>query len=249
MTILAIEQLVSILPECLLIIAALMSLVLGAIRGRQSFEMQLYLSMAVITIAAVVEFNFLHVSTTILNHMLIINPFITASKLFLLVVGVVVVWMSFAYYRDHKEYAVSEYPVLILLSLAGTMFMVSANHMLSFFISLELQGIAGYLLAAWHRDETKSSEAGLKYFILGSLASGLLLFGISFIYGFTSTLGVIIAEKNKLPSCEIQMRRSLPLPASCDFAHSTILSFNGPFGSFITSRLASSFVLSTTSSY
>ena len=81
-----------------------------------------------------------------------------------------------------------EYPLLIVLSGIGMLVMVSSNHFLTFYMGLELQSLALYVLAAFQRGNVKSSEAGLKYFILGALASGILLFGISMIYGFTGTL-------------------------------------------------------------
>ncbi len=81
-----------------------------------------------------------------------------------------------------------EFPVLIMLAVTGMLLLLSANNFLSFYVSLELQSLSLYVLAAFERDDSKSSEAGLKYFILGSFASGLLLFGISLIYGFTGNL-------------------------------------------------------------
>lgn len=82
----------------------------------------------------------------------------------------------------------AEYPVLILFATVGMMLMVSAESLLSLYMGLELQSLTLYVLAAIRRDETKSSEAGLKYFVLGALASGLLLYGISFVYGATGTV-------------------------------------------------------------
>jgi len=80
-----------------------------------------------------------------------------------------------------------EYPVLLMLSALGMCMMVSANDLLTLYVGLELQSLAAYVLAAFHRNEAKSSEAGLKYFVLGALASGILLYGISLVYGFTGT--------------------------------------------------------------
>ncbi|GGI86620.1 NADH-quinone oxidoreductase subunit N [Polymorphobacter multimanifer] len=80
-----------------------------------------------------------------------------------------------------------EYPVLIALAALGMCLMVSADDMLSLYLGLELQSLAAYVLAAFHRGEGRSAEAGLKYFVLGALASGILLYGITLIYGFTGT--------------------------------------------------------------
>jgi len=82
-----------------------------------------------------------------------------------------------------------EFSVLVILAVTGMLLMLSANNFLSLYVSLELQSFCLYVLAAFEREDSKSSEAGLKYFILGSFASGLLLFGISLIYGFTGNLG------------------------------------------------------------
>ena len=80
-----------------------------------------------------------------------------------------------------------EYPVLILLATVGMMMMISANDLIALYIGLELQSLALYVVAAIHRDNVRSSEAGLKYFVLGALSSGMLLYGASLIYGFTGT--------------------------------------------------------------
>ena len=88
-------------------------------------------------------------------------------------------------YMTRKKTRKYEYDILVLLSVLGAMVMVSANDMLMMYIGLELMSFCLYILTAFHRKEAKSSEAGLKYFILGSLASGILLFGMSYIYGLT----------------------------------------------------------------
>ncbi|WP_425231142.1 NADH-quinone oxidoreductase subunit NuoN [Sphingomonas sp.] len=80
-----------------------------------------------------------------------------------------------------------EYPVLMLLAAAGMGMMVSAGDMLTLYVGLELQSLASYVLASFMRRDTRSAEAGLKYFVLGALASGILLYGISLVYGFTGT--------------------------------------------------------------
>jgi NADH-quinone oxidoreductase subunit N len=81
-----------------------------------------------------------------------------------------------------------EYPVLVVMSGVGMMMMISANNMLTLYVGLELQSLALYVLAAFHRNAVRSAEAGLKYFVLGALSSGMLLFGISLLYGFTGSI-------------------------------------------------------------
>jgi NADH-quinone oxidoreductase subunit N len=92
-------------------------------------------------------------------------------------------------YNEKQGIGRFEYPVLILLSTVGMMVMCSASNLMTLYMGLELQSLALYVLAAFARDELRSSEAGLKYFVLGALASGLLLYGISLTYGFSGTMG------------------------------------------------------------
>ena len=80
-----------------------------------------------------------------------------------------------------------EYVVLVLLATAGMMLMISANDFIALYLGLEMQSLALYVIAAFHRDEVRSVEAGLKYFVLGALASGMLLYGASLIYGYSGT--------------------------------------------------------------
>ena len=87
-------------------------------------------------------------------------------------------------FRDHKVLKF-EYPVLILLATAGMMMMISAGDLIALYLGLELQSLALYVVAAFRRDDVRSSEAGLKYFVLGALSSGMLLYGASLVYGFT----------------------------------------------------------------
>ncbi|MCY7281278.1 MAG: NADH-quinone oxidoreductase subunit NuoN, partial [Sphingomonas bacterium] len=89
--------------------------------------------------------------------------------------------------RDFEH--ASEYPVLILLATVGTSVMVSATSLMTLYVGLELSSLSGYVLAAYRRSDERSAEAGLKYFVLGGLASGILLYGISLLYGFTGTTG------------------------------------------------------------
>ena len=94
--------------------------------------------------------------------------------------------MSFAY-AEREGIARFEFPVLMLLATLGMMLMVSANDLISLYVGLELQSLALYVIAAIRRDTLKSTEAGLKYFVLGALSSGMLLYGASMIYGFAGT--------------------------------------------------------------
>ena len=108
------------------------------------------------------------------------------AKAIILVASSLSIFLSWSYFEkdDHKK---PEYPVLIMFATLGMMLMVSASNLLSLYVGLELQSLTLYVLAAFKRDDMRSSEAGLKYFVLGSLSSGILLYGISLIYGFAGT--------------------------------------------------------------
>jgi NADH-quinone oxidoreductase subunit N len=92
-------------------------------------------------------------------------------------------------YMKNEGIARFEFPILVLFATVGMMMMVSANNLLALYLGLELQSLSLYVIAAFHRDSLRSSEAGLKYFVLGALSSGMLLYGMSIIYGYTGTLG------------------------------------------------------------
>ncbi len=91
------------------------------------------------------------------------------------------------HYLEREEMARFEFPILMLFATLGMMIMVSAGDLLSLYLGLELQSLSLYVIAAFRRDQLRSSEAGLKYFVLGALSSGMLLYGCSMIYGFTGT--------------------------------------------------------------
>ena len=91
-------------------------------------------------------------------------------------------------YNEHANMRRFEFPVLVLFATVGMMIMASASNLMTLYVGLELQSLCIYVLAAFARDQVRSSEAGLKYFVLGSLASGLLLYGISLVYGFSGTM-------------------------------------------------------------
>ena len=114
------------------------------------------------------------------------DGFSSFAKLLILLGGALALILSLEFNRNH-HLARFEYPVLMLLSVVGMMIMVSASNMMTLYLGLELQSLALYVLAAFARDDLRSSEAGLKYFVLGALASGLLLYGISLVYGFSGS--------------------------------------------------------------
>jgi NADH-quinone oxidoreductase subunit N len=110
------------------------------------------------------------------------------AKVLIYIASAVAIVMAPSFFaRSHGDDLRPEYPVLILLSACGMGIMVSATDMLTLYVGLELQSLAAYVLASFMRRDGRSAEAGLKYFVLGALASGILLYGISLVYGFSGT--------------------------------------------------------------
>jgi NADH-quinone oxidoreductase subunit N len=114
----------------------------------------------------------------------IVDNFARFMKVLALLGSAITLIMSGQYLLRTKMDS-EEYPVLIMLATIGMLLMISANDLISLYVGLELQSLALYVVAALKRDSAKSSEAGLKYFVLGALSSGMLLYGSSLIYGFT----------------------------------------------------------------
>ncbi len=115
-------------------------------------------------------------------------------KILTIVSGIFVLIISSSYLKFLKIFQM-EYPILILSSILGMLVMISSNDLMVFYIGLELQSLSLYVLASFNRDQIKSSEAGLKYFILSALSSGLLLYGCSLIYGFSGTTNFTIISE------------------------------------------------------
>jgi NADH-quinone oxidoreductase subunit N len=151
----------------------------------------------ILLITAVITFNeTLGIEETLLfDGSIIIDYLSSFMKIVTLLAAFLVLIISSNYLRTLKIFKI-EYPILILSSVLGMMIMISSNDLIVFYMGLELQSLALYVLATFNRDQLKSSEAGLKYFVLSALSSGLLLYGCSLIYGFTgSTNFNIIASQ------------------------------------------------------
>ena len=104
--------------------------------------------------------------------------------------GVAIVLMSVDYWHATRSSSASNFRCSSLLATLGMMMMISANDLIALYLGLELQSLALYVVAAFNRDSARSTEAGLKYFVLGALSSGMLLYGASLIYGFTGQTDV-----------------------------------------------------------
>ncbi|MFM1816117.1 MAG: hypothetical protein RLZ98_2812 [Pseudomonadota bacterium] len=125
-------------------------------------------------------------SGTAAHGSFVVDPFARVMKLLVLAGSALGLLLSFDDFKDHRVMKF-EYPVLVLLAATGMMIMVSANDLISLYVGLELQSLSLYVMACFRRDNLRSSEAGLKYFVLGALSSGMLLYGASLLYGFTGT--------------------------------------------------------------
>jgi len=188
MTGLTFVSLYPVWPELFMVISTLMLLVIGVIKGNEFTSLLFKLCFGVVAISAIMMFGVPTEKIYALNDMFVLGRFAMFSKLAIAVAVGISLILSSRYLREEALNRF-EYPILMMFATLGMFMMVSASHLLSFYIALELQSLSLYVLAAFRRRSVTSSEAGLKYFILGALSSGLILFGISLIYGFTGVLG------------------------------------------------------------
>ncbi len=181
------SQLGLILPELVLTGGALVLVLVGAIRGERSFGFVTIAAYLLLIVSLFLVVRQPMIATTAFNGAYIADGFGRFMKILTLAGSALCLAMSVDYLRRERM-AKFEYPLLILLSTAGMMLMISANDLISLYLGLELQSLALYVLAAMNRDNAKSAEAGLKYFVLGALSSGMLLYGASLLYGFSGTV-------------------------------------------------------------
>jgi NADH-quinone oxidoreductase subunit N len=178
-------------PEIFLAIAAMTLLVLGAfMRERQAARVISYGGVLALLVTAGIVFTMNNSSQMTFGETFIFDGFAAFMKVMILVSAAAVVFMAKDYLIRH-EIDRFEFPVLILLATLGMIMMVSANDFIALYLGLELQSLALYVIASFQRDGTRSAEAGLKYFVLGALASGMLLYGMSLVYGFAGTTGFV----------------------------------------------------------
>jgi NADH-quinone oxidoreductase subunit N len=173
------------LPELVLALCAMAILLLGVIRRQDSTLLCTMLSLGALLIAAIMVVGGQY--GVGFGGQFTADPF-SAFVDVLLLAGAGFALILSLDYNGRQGIARFEYPVLAVLACVGMMVMASATNMMTLYLGLELQSLALYVLAAFARDELRSAEAGLKYFVLGALASGLLLYGISLVYGFSGTM-------------------------------------------------------------
>lgn len=182
-TIMATQNLSLLGPELWLALGALVLLMVGAFSGERSYTQVTGLSLAVI-VASALWLVFTNERGDAMNGAFILDDFAWLMKLLVLIGSGVALVMSVNFMR--REGVVNfEFPILVITATLGMMVMISANNLIALYLGLELQSLSLYVLAAINRDSVRSTEAGLKYFVLGALSSGMLLYGASLIYGFT----------------------------------------------------------------
>ncbi len=181
------ENLQLVFPEIFLSLSIMFLLMLGVYKKNSSKLIQ-NISLIILLITAVITFNetISVKDEKLFNNSVIVDYLSSFMKIITLFAAFFVLVISSTYLKTFKIFKI-EYPILILSSVLGMMIMISSNDLIVFYMGLELQSLALYVLATFNRDNIKSSEGGLKYFVLSALSSGLLLYGCSLIYGFTGS--------------------------------------------------------------
>jgi NADH-quinone oxidoreductase subunit N len=175
------------LPEIILAAGVLILVLLGAIRGERSTEAVTGGALALLLIALLVVVFQAPGRALALNGSFIVDGFARFMKVLTLIGSAAGLILAGDYMRRERIYRF-EFPILVVLSTIGMMMVISANDLIALYLGLELLSLSSYVIAAFHRDDVRSTEAGLKYFVLGALSSGMLLYGASLVYGFTGTI-------------------------------------------------------------
>ena len=177
-------------PELVIVVGAMALLMLGVFRREsdRAAEAIGWLAIAVLVVAGWLVLHQAPGRLSLFDGGFVLDDFGRFMKVLTLAASAGALLLSFDYMRETRSHKF-EYPVLILLATAGMMMMISANDLIALYLGLELQSLSLYVVAAIRRDDVRSSEAGLKYFVLGALSSGMLLYGASLIYGFTGSTG------------------------------------------------------------
>jgi NADH-quinone oxidoreductase subunit N len=175
------------LPEIFLAVASMILLMIGVYsKDKAGARSTTYGGILVLIVAVIFVGLVTDGRSVTFGGAFVTDTFAVYIKGLVLVSAAAAILMSRQYLEEHGVFRF-EFPVLIVLATLGMMMMVSANDLISLYLGLELQSLALYVIASFQRDSTRSAEAGLKYFVLGALASGFLLYGMSLVYGFSGT--------------------------------------------------------------
>ena len=176
------------MPEVAMAVGAMALLMIGVFTSEKSTNTVTGLSIALLIVAGILVVNGGSETVEIFDGAFVVDPFSNLMKVLTLIGSIAAIAMSIGFVRREK-FDRFEYPILIVLATLGMMMMISSNDLIALYLGLELQSLSLYVIAAINRDSTRSTEAGLKYFVLGALSSGFLLYGMSLIYGFTGHTG------------------------------------------------------------
>ena len=182
------KDILTALPEVMLALGAMALLMYGVFRGDRSADTVSWLSVILLLCAALYIVAFSPESSTAFGGSFVIDSFSHFMKVLTLVASAVAIIMSDRFVKSER-FQKFEYPILIVLATLGMLMMISAADLIALYMGLEMQSLALYVIASINRDSLRSTEAGLKYFVLGALSSGMLLYGCSLVYGFTGHTG------------------------------------------------------------
>ncbi len=183
-----------LIPEIFLFLGTCILLLVGVF-SKNSYKLIYRLSLLILISLTILLFNSHVDETKILFNSFIVDKFSNFIKVLISIASILILISSQQYIKDLKI-AKFEYPIILLLSILGMFFMVSSNDLILFYLGLELQSLSLYILASIDRDNIKSTEAGIKYFVLSALSSGLLLYGCSLLYGFTGSTNFYEIQEN-----------------------------------------------------
>ena len=187
-----------LVPEVFLSLSIFSLLMIGVF-VKNSFNLIYKLSIFLIFLLIFIVLNTDGETIKIFEESFVSDRFSLFAKLLILISSFFILIISKQYIVDIKNNKF-EYPIIVLLSILGMFFMVSSNDLILFYLGLELQSLSLYILASMDRDNLKSSEAGIKYFVLSALSSGLLLYGCSLLYGFTGSTNFEVIASNTADS-------------------------------------------------
>ena len=192
------EHLITLLPEIIVAVMAMFLLLLDLSLSKQNKSVTAYLAMLTAVVAGIVTFSLAgSEALTAFYGFFVFDQFAVYTKLLIYAATAIAMMISIDHMKDEEN--VGEYYVLMLFAMLGMMLMVSSNNFITMYLGMELMALSIYVLVGYQRDVLRSNEAALKYFILGALSSGMLLYGVTFLYGVTgsfdfATMGVALAD-------------------------------------------------------
>ncbi|MBR1220015.1 NADH-quinone oxidoreductase subunit NuoN [Bradyrhizobium sp. U87765 SZCCT0131] len=190
-------SLLPVVPEIVLALGAMLLLMIGAYRGPQTTGTISVLAVLLLILTGALVLWLPAGKLVTFNGSFVVDDFARFLKILALIGSGTALILSREFLSDPSR-RIFEFAILILLSTVGMLVLISAADLIVLYLGLELMSLALYVVAASHRDDAKSTEAGLKYFVLGALSSGMLLYGASLIYGFSGTVsfaGIAVAAK------------------------------------------------------